>query len=72
MSPAWRQRLHYKGRDVVLGGDSYAHLWEADTLAPCEVLKVPHHASLSSTTRKLIAQLQPRTAVVCVGVGAAG
>ena len=61
-----RQRLHYKGRDVVLGGDAYAHLWEADTLAPCEVLKVPHHASLSSTTRKLIAQLHPRTAVVSV------
>ena len=61
-----RQRLHYKGRDVVLGGDTYAHLWEADTLAPCEVLKVPHNASLSSTTRKLIAQLRPQTAVVCV------
>ena len=51
---------------MVLGGDTYAHLWEADTLAPCEVLKVPHHASLSSTTRKLIAQLRPQTAVVCV------
>ena len=32
-------------------------------------MKVPHHASLSSTTRKLLHLLQPKTAVVCVAAG---
>ena len=61
-----RQRLYYHGREVVLGGDAYAHMWETVTATPCEILKVPHHASLSSTTRKLLKLLQPKTAVVCV------
>lgn len=64
-----RQRLHYRGREIVLGGDAYAHMWETVTATPCEILKVPHHASLSSTTRKLLKLLQPRTAVVCVAAG---
>ena len=41
-------------------------MWETCTATPCEILKVPHHASLSSTTRKLLNLLQPKTAVVCV------
>ncbi|WP_295582395.1 ComEC/Rec2 family competence protein [uncultured Oscillibacter sp.] len=61
-----RQRLYYHGREVVLGGDAYAHMWETDTATPCDILKVPHHASLSSTTRKLLLLLRPKTAVVCV------
>lgn len=36
---------------------------------PCDILKVPHHASLSSTTRKLLRLLQPKAAVVCVAAG---
>ena len=64
-----RQRLYYHGREVVLGGDAYAHMWETDTATPCDILKVPHHASLSSTTRKLLHLLQPKTAVVCVAAG---
>ena len=39
-----RQRLHYHGKDIVLGGDAYAVVWDNDTLAPCDILKVPHHA----------------------------
>lgn len=64
-----RQRLYYHGREIVLGGDAYAHMWETATATPCDILKVPHHASLSSTTRKLLRLLQPKTAVVCVAAG---
>ncbi len=64
-----RQRLYYHGREIVLGGDAYAHMWETETATPCDILKVPHHASLSSTTRKLLKMLHPRTAVVCVAAG---
>ena len=64
-----RQRLHYCGRDIVLGGDAYAVVWDNDTAAPCDILKVPHHASLSSTTRKFLSLLRPKTAVVSVAAG---
>lgn len=64
-----RQRLYYHGKEIVLGGDAYAHMWETATASPCDILKVPHHASLSSTTRKLLHLLRPQTAVVCVAAG---
>ena len=64
-----RQRLYYRGKEIVLGGDAYAHMWETVAATPCDILKVPHHASLSSTTRKLLKMLQPKTAVVCVAAG---
>lgn len=64
-----RQRLYYHGKEIVLGGDAYAHMWESVTATPCDILKVPHHASLSSTTRKLLKMLRPKTAVVCVAAG---
>ncbi len=62
---ALRQRLRYHGKEIVLGGDVYAHMWDSDSAAPCDILKVPHHGSLSSTTRKLLEMLRPETAVVC-------
>ena len=55
--------------EIVLGGDLYAALWDRDTAAPCDILKLPHHASLTSTTRKLLKQLKPRTIVVSVAAG---
>jgi len=61
-----RQRLYYHGKEIMLGGDAYAHMWEAVTATPCDILKVPHHASLSSTTRRLLKMLKPKVAVVCV------
>ena len=64
-----RQRLYYHGKEIVLGGDAYAHMWETATATPCHILKVPHHASLSSTTRKLLNLLRPEIAVVCVAAG---
>lgn len=59
-----RQRLYYHGKEIVLGGDMYAAVWDNDTLAPCDILKVPHHASLASTTRKLLDLLRPKIAVI--------
>ena len=64
-----RQRLYYHGKEIVLGGDAYAHMWETVTATPCDILKVPHHGALSSTTRKLLHLLQPKTAVVSVAAG---
>ena len=64
-----RQRLYYHGREIVLGGDAYGVVWDNDTLFPCDILKVPHHASLASINRKVLSRLAPRTAVVCVAAG---
>lgn len=64
-----RIRLTFQGRDIVFGGDAYAVTWDNDTLAPCSILKVPHHACLSSVTRKYLSYLQPETAVVSVAAG---
>ena len=64
-----RQRLYYHGREIVLGGDAYAPLWERESTAPCDILKLPHHGSLSSTTRKLLRRLNPQTIVVSVAGG---
>ena len=64
-----RQRLYYHGKEIVLGGDAYAHMWETATAAPCDILKLPHHGSLSSTTRKLLNMLRPETIVVSVAAG---
>lgn len=61
-----RQRLYYHGREIVFGGDAYAHVWETVNLTPCDILKVPHHGSLASTSRKLLEHLRPKTAVVTV------
>ena len=36
-----RQRLYYHGKEIVLGGDAYAHMWETETATPCDILKVP-------------------------------
>ena len=64
-----RQRLYYHGREIVLGGDMYCAVWDNDTLTPCDILKVPHHASLSSCNRKAISRLAPKTMVVSVAAG---
>ena len=64
-----RQRLYYHGKQVVLGGDLYGALWDRDTTAPCDVLKLPHHGSLSSANRKFLSQIRPKTVVVSVAGG---
>ncbi len=64
-----RQRLYYHGKQIVLGGDLYGMLWDRDTTAPCDILKLPHHASLSSVNRKFLSQIRPKTIVVSVAGG---
>ena len=64
-----RQRLRYHGKELVLGGDMYLSVWDNDTLIPCDILKIPHHASLSSTNRKALSRLAPKTVVVSVAAG---
>ncbi len=64
-----RQRLYYHGKEIVLGGDMYGAVWDNDTLAPCDILKLPHHASLTSSTRKYVGRLAPKTIVVSVAAG---
>ena len=64
-----RQRLYYHGKEIVLGGDMYGAVWDNDTLTPCDILKLPHHASLTSATRKSVSRLAPKTIVVCAAAG---
>ena len=64
-----RQRLYYHGKQIVLGGDLYGALWDRDTTAPCDILKLPHHGSLSSVNRKFLSQIQPKTIIVSVAAG---
>ncbi len=64
-----RQRLYYHGKEIVLGGDLYGTLWDRDTTTPCDILKLPHHGSITSATRKFLEQLQPKTIVVSVAAG---
>ena len=66
---AVRQRFCYHGREIVLGSDVYAHMWEKVTATPCDILKLPHHGSLASTTRKLLDMLPPKTVVISEAAG---
>ena len=59
-----RQRLYYRGKQIVLGGDMYGTLWDRDTTAPCDILKLPHHGSLASVNRKFLSQIRPKTIIV--------
>ena len=33
-----RQRLFYHGKEIMLGGDAYAHMWETESATPCDIL----------------------------------
>lgn len=60
-----RIRLTYAGRSIELSGDCYGHLWDNENLAPCDILKVPHHGDDKSVTDTLLARLRPNHAVIC-------
>lgn len=60
-----RIRLRYAGRSIELSGDCYGHLWDHEELAPCDILKVPHHGDDKSVTDTLLARLRPAHAVIC-------
>lgn len=57
-------RFTYAGRSVLLTGDRYGFDWEAEDVAPCDVLKLPHHGDSKSVTRELIGKLSPSLAVI--------
>lgn len=59
-----RIRLRYAGREIELAGDCYADVWENDDLAPCDILKTPHHGDSKSVTDVLLARLRPAHAVI--------
>lgn len=57
-------RLSYAGHDLLLAADVYASVWEQLELAPCEILKLPHHGDPKAMTPYLAAVLHPRYAVI--------
>ena len=57
-------RFDYAGRSVLLTGDRYAADMESLPLAPCDVLKLPHHGDPKSMTEPLLKRLSPRIAVI--------
>lgn len=57
-------RFTYGDRSVLLTGDRYASDWENEDIAPCDILKLPHHGDPKSMTRQLIERLHPAYAVI--------
>lgn len=61
-----RMRLTYRGSEVELPGDVYASCWEMQDVAPCTVVKLPHHGHRDSYTERLSEMLRPQYVVVSV------
>ena len=57
-------RLEYAGRSMLLTGDRYAADLEKEALAPCDVLKIPHHGDPKALTEGLLEALSPKLAVI--------
>lgn len=57
-------RAEYAGRSLLLTGDSYAVCWQDKGIAPCDILKLPHHGDGKSMTEPLLRSLSPTYAVV--------
>lgn len=61
-----RLRLNGGEKTVELPGDMYASCWEKHQLAPCDIMKLPHHGHGDSVTEKLLDMLQPKHVVISV------
>ena len=59
-----RMTLTYAGRRVELAADCFGWVWDSGTLAPCDILKVPHHGDVKSLTEPLLQKLRPAWAVI--------
>ena len=57
-------RFTYGCGSILLTGDRYASDWESEDIAPCDILKLPHHGDPKSMTRQLIERLHPAYAVI--------
>lgn len=62
-----RMRLRYAGRVIELGADCYGSIWDGGDLAPCDILKVPHHGDVRALTQTLVDKLRPAHAVISCG-----
>lgn len=62
-----RLELAYAGRRVILAGDCYGQIWQDLPLAPCDILKVPHHGDPKALTQTLVSKLRPAHAVISCG-----
>ncbi|MDD6200404.1 MAG: MBL fold metallo-hydrolase [Firmicutes bacterium] len=62
-----RLELEYAGRRVILAGDCYGEGWQDLDLAPCDILKVPHHGDAKALTQTLVNKLRPAQAVISCG-----
>ncbi len=63
-------RLHYKGRTVLLCGDSpaggFSHIYDADPqLLKADVYKIGHHGQKDSVTEALVRAVDPAYIVCC-------
>ena len=59
--------LNIYDTSIFFTGDIEAVIEEKLLLKPVDILKVPHHGSLSSSTENFIDALSPEIAVICVG-----
>ncbi len=64
-------RLRYKGRTILLTGDIEHHaeteLLRAQDELRCDVLKVAHHGSRTSSTEPFVSATRPAVAIISVG-----
>lgn len=61
-----RLRLCWREKSVELPGDVYADCWERHQLAPCTIVKLPHHGHGDSMTPHLLHMLRPEHIVISV------
>lgn len=61
-----RMRILCGRSSIELPGDVYAACWEKHALAPCTIMKLPHHGHRDSITPKLLDMLSPQHVVISV------
>lgn len=59
-----RMRLWREGFSAELPGDTYAACWEKHRVAPCTLVKLPHHGHADSLTEGLYGRLAPQYVVI--------
>lgn len=57
-------RINYSGNIMLFTGDLYTEYLEKMNIGHCDVVKLPHHGSEKSATKRLLDLLTPRVVVV--------